>query len=174
MGPVSTTEQAPAEFHRQLPGLLPHLSRFAMALTRTRSAADDLVQAACELALSRIDQWSPDSRLDGWMFRIMQTMWWNELRAKKVRERHSDDEQARQLGIHHEDPERRLFLMRAEQQIFKLPDDLRIVLLVVCVEGFSYREAAETLAIPLGTVMSRLARARLLLMEQLGHSTFQT
>ena len=140
-----------------------------MVLTRSRGSADDLVQAACERALSRLDQWNPNSRLDSWLFRIMQTMWLNELRARKVRERHADDETARQSAIHPESPERRLDLIRAEQEILKLPDELRLVLVLACVEGFSYQETADTLAIPLGTVMSRLARARLQLMERLGH-----
>jgi RNA polymerase sigma-70 factor, ECF subfamily len=98
----------------------------------------------------------------------MQTMWLNELRARKVRERYAD-EAARQPVIHPENPERRLTLIRAQQEILKLPDDLRLVLILACVEGFSYQETADTLSIPLGTVMSRLARARLLLMERLGH-----
>jgi RNA polymerase sigma-70 factor, ECF subfamily len=162
------TQQAQEEFRRQLPGLLPRLSRFSMALTHSRSAADDLVQAACERALTRLDQWNPETRLDSWLFRIMQTMRLNELRARKVRERHADDE-ARVPLVHQENPERRLTLIRAQQEILKLPDDLRLVLILACVEGFSYQETADTLSIPLGTVMSRLARARLLLMERLGH-----
>jgi RNA polymerase sigma-70 factor, ECF subfamily len=169
MNSMSSTNHAPAEFHRQLPRLLPRLSRFGLALTRRRCASDDLVQAACELALSRLNQWDPDSRLDSWMFRIMQTMWWNEVRARKIRDRYNDNEQVELLGAHHDDPERRLFLIQAEQQILELPDELRTILVLVCVEGFSYREAAETLEIPLGTVMSRLARARLLLAEKLGN-----
>ena len=168
---MSSINQAPAEFHRQLPSVLPRLSRFGLALTRTPSAADDLVQAACERALSRINQWNPASRLDSWMFRIMQTMWWNEVRARKVRDRYS--EEAEQLGVQHDDPERRLFLIQAEQQILELSDELRVVLILVCVEGFSYREAAEALDIPVGTVMSRLARARLLLAERLGEERLE-
>jgi RNA polymerase sigma-70 factor (ECF subfamily) len=139
-----------------------------MVLTRSRPVADDLVQAACERALSRLDQWDSDSRLDSWIFRIMQTIWLNELRARKVRERHAEHE-AREPRFHSEDPERRLVLIRTEQEIQRLPDDLRLVLVLACVEGFSYQETADTLSIPLGTVMSRLARARLILMEQLGH-----
>jgi RNA polymerase sigma-70 factor (ECF subfamily) len=170
MAPASSIQQKQDEFHRQLPGLLPRLSRFSMMLTRSRAAADDLIQAACERALSRLDQWRSDSRLDSWLFRIMQTMWLNELRARKVRERHADEE-AREPRIHSENPERRLVLIRAQEEILKLPDDLRLVLVLTCVEGFSYQETADTLSIPLGTVMSRLARARLLLMERLGHQT---
>jgi RNA polymerase sigma-70 factor (ECF subfamily) len=168
MPPLLPIHQAQKEFHKQLPGLLPRLYRFALALTRSRSAADDLVQIGCERALSRLSQWSPDSRLDSWMFRIMQTMWLNEMRARKIRERYATDEAAQPSRIHPEDPERRLILIRAEEEILKLPDDLRLVLILACVEGFSYQETADTLSIPLGTVMSRLARARLLLMERLG------
>ena len=98
----------------------------------------------------------------------MQTMWWNEIRARKVRDRYSDNEKVGRRSVQHDGPERRLFLIQAEQQILGLPDELRTILVLVCVEGFSYREAAETLDIPLGTVMSRLARARLLLAERLG------
>jgi RNA polymerase sigma-70 factor, ECF subfamily len=164
----SSTERAEAEFRRQLPGILPRLSRFATGLTRDRSEADDVLQAACERALSRIDQWNPETRLDSWMFRIIQTIWWNELRARKVRELHLHREQAEQAKLDHAGPDAQLLLLRAEQEIFQLPEDLRVILLLVCVEQLSYREAAEVASIPIGTVMSRLARARLLLMERLG------
>jgi RNA polymerase sigma-70 factor, ECF subfamily len=164
----SSAKRADSELRRQLPGILPRLSRFAMGLTRDRSEADDVLQTACERALSRIDQWDPETRLDSWMFRIIQTIWWNELRARKVRELHVHREQAEQGKFDHARPEGQLLLVRAEQEIFQLPDDLRVVLLLVCVEQLSYREAAEVASIPIGTVMSRLARARLLLMERLG------
>jgi RNA polymerase sigma-70 factor (ECF subfamily) len=165
----SSTEQAEAEFRRQLPGILPRLSRFAMGLTRDRSEADDVLQTACERALSRIHQWNPETRLDSWMFRIIQTIWWNELRARKVRELHVHREQAEQAPPHGK-PEDQLLLLRAEQEIFRLPEALRVVLMLVCVEQLSYAEAAEVALVPIGTVMSRLARARLLLMKRLGFS----
>jgi len=168
MNVSSSTQRAEAEFRRQLPTILPRLNRFALALTRDRAEADDVLQAACERAFSRLDQWDPDTRLDSWMFRMIQTIWFNELRARKVREKHADSAQAGQLKVQHAEPEAQLLLVRAEQEIFRLPEELRIVLLLVCVEQFSYREAAEAAAIPIGTVMSRLARARLLLMQRLG------
>jgi RNA polymerase sigma-70 factor (ECF subfamily) len=164
----SSTERAEAEFRRQLPGILPRLSRFATGITRDPSEADDVLQAACERALSRINQWNPETRLDSWMFRIIQTIWFNELRARKVRELHVHREQSEQAKLDHEMPEAQLLLLRAEQEIFQLPDDLRLVLLLVCVEQLTYREAAEVVSVPIGTVMSRLARARLLLMDRLG------
>jgi len=159
---------AETEFRRQLPAILPRLSRFAMALTRDRSETDDLLQAACERALSRIDQWNPETRLDSWMFRIVQTIWWNELRARKVRELHVHREQVWQPKLNYGEADGQLLLVRAEQEIFRLPEPLRVVLLLVCVGELSYREAAEVASIPIGTVMSRLARARLLLMQRLG------
>jgi len=127
-----------------------------------------VLQTACERALSRIDQWNPETRLDSWMFRIVQTIWWNELRARKVRELHVHREQAEQATPPHGKPEEQLLLLRAEQEIFRLPEALRVVLMLVCVEQLSYAEAAEVTLVPIGTVMSRLARARLLLMERLG------
>ena len=163
----SSTQRAEAEFRRQLPTILPRLNRFALALTRDRAEADDVLQAACERAFSRLDQWDPDTRLDSWMFRMIQTIWFNELRARKVREKHADA-QAGQTKVQHAEPEGQLLLLRAEQEIFRLPEELRIVLMLVCVEQLSYREAAEAASIPIGTVMSRLARARLLLMQRLG------
>jgi len=102
------------------------------------------------------------------MFRMIQTIWFNELRARKVREKHADRAQADQAKAQHAEPEAQLLLVRAEQEIFRLPDELRIILMLVCVEQLSYREAAEAASIPIGTVMSRLARARMLLMRRLG------
>jgi len=148
--------------------ILPRLSRFALALTQAHAEADDVVQAACERAFTRLVQWDPDTRLDSWMFRIIQTIWWNELRARKVRENHVDREQAGQADVQHAEPEARLLLVRAEEEIFRLPEELRVVLMLVCVEQLSYREAAEAASVPIGTVMSRLARARMLLMQRLG------
>jgi RNA polymerase sigma-70 factor (ECF subfamily) len=160
-----------SEFRRQLGALLPRLSRFGMALTRSRSEADDLIQSACERALSRLEQWKPDTRLDSWMFRIMQTIWFNELRHRKVRAQHAQE------VLEGESPDKgdqvaetRMFLARVEKEIQRLSEEQRIVLMLVCVEGLTYREAAEAASIPIGTVMSRLAKARLTIMERIGDS----
>jgi RNA polymerase sigma-70 factor, ECF subfamily len=160
------------EFRRRLGGILPRLSRFALGLTRSRAEADDLVQTACERALARIDQWDSDTRLDSWMFRIMQSVWYNEIRARKVRERHSEEERENPepAGDGEQLAEMRVLLGRVEQEIFQLPEEQRIVLMLVCIEGMTYQEAADAASIPIGTVMSRLARARLRLMERLALS----
>jgi RNA polymerase sigma-70 factor (ECF subfamily) len=157
-------------FRREIAGILPRLSRFALMLTRSRPEADDLTQMACERALNHVGQWNPSTRLDSWMFRILQTVWYNELRSRKVRERHAQEEQATQdvaddgEGL----AETRVLLHRVEREINRLPDEQRVLLLLVCVEGLTYREAAEVTSTPIGTVMSRLSRARLTLMERLG------
>jgi len=163
------THEGDADFRKQLAALLPRLSRFGMALTRNRHDADDLLQMACERALNRADQWQPNTRLDGWMFRIMQTVWFNELRSRKVREGHAQAEQCQ--GEAADDGEQRaegrIMLQGVAEAVLELPEELRVVLMLVCVEGLTYREAAEAAAIPIGTVMSRLARARLTLMRGL-------
>ena len=157
------------DFRKQLSALLPRLGRFAFTLTRSRQDADDLVQMACERALRRVEQWRPDTRLDSWMFRIMQTIWYNELRSRKAQGRRDDSER-----LNHETAEdgqrladARLTLSQVEERIMQLPEEQRVVLLLVCVEGLTYREAADITSTPIGTVMSRLARARLNLMKGL-------
>lgn len=142
--------------------LLPRLRRFAYGLTGSRDEADDLVQSACERALSRLHQWRPGTRLDSWMYRILQTVWIDRLRSRRTRIE-AEPELLRRLagGDAQRELEARLDLARVRRLIAALPDEQRLVLVLVTVEGFSYKDAAETLGIPIGTVMSRLARARL-------------
>jgi RNA polymerase sigma-70 factor (ECF subfamily) len=159
---------------QQLKDVLPSLRRFARALARNKDDADDLVQMTCERALDRSEQWQEDTRLESWLFRIMQTVWLNELRSRKVRDRYQGDEQTR---IADGAPptadgavEAKMLLDRVENEIFQLPEHERVLLLLICVEGYSYKEAAEMLRVPIGTVMSRLSRARLNLMSRLDAS----
>lgn len=164
------SSSAERKFRERIGDLLPRLSRFGFALTRSRTDADDLIQMACERALSHLDQWDPETRLDSWIFRIMQTIWFNELRSRKVRERHAEGEMEEQEIAQdgEQSAELRVMLSRVEQEILRLPDKHRLVLLLVGVEGLTYNEAAEAASIPIGTVMSRLARARLTLLQRLG------
>ena len=149
-------------FRDQLSALLPRLRRFALGLTADADRADDLVQAGCERALARQQQWQPGTRLDSWMFKIMQNLWIDQLRARsdivdvepEEIERVPDRDWNR--GI-----EAKLTLEQVMQAMQKLPAQMRSVLALVCIEDLSYREAADTLGVPIGTVMSRLARARL-------------
>lgn len=155
-------------FKQELVRLLPRLWRFGLGLTGNAEACDDLVQATCERALTRYHQWKPGSRLDSWVFTIMQSIWKNELRAQSIRR-----------GAGFVDPESYVFYgkfplaedsayeLQVLEAVMALPETQRIALLLVYIEGYSYKEAATILEVPIGTVMSRLARARLRLAEVL-------
>ena len=141
--------------------LLPRLRAFARALAKSSDVADDLVQATCEKALRAVGSWTPGSRLDSWMFRIMQNHW-IDLKRRNRTETPVDGPDGLRLVA--EDGRRvteaRLTLGSVRGLIDEMPEEQRAVLVLVCVEELSYREAAEVLDIPIGTVMSRLARAR--------------
>lgn len=145
----------------QLVALLPRLRRFAHGLTGSIDEGDDLVQSACERALSRLDQWQQGTRLDSWMFRIVQTVWIDRVRRRREVAL-EPDEWERLPGIDGvQQAETRSELAAVRRLVGELPEEQRSVLLLVSVEGLSYREAAEVLDLPVGTVMSRLSRARL-------------
>jgi RNA polymerase sigma-70 factor (ECF subfamily) len=159
----------PSRFAEDLVALLPRLRRFALSLTRSANEADDLVQAACERALRARDQWTPGTRLDSWMFRIIRNLWIDAIRKRRTEGMaESIDETANVEG---EDGrqvvEMALTLSELNGAMNELPEEQRAVLLLVCSEERSYQEAAETLGIPIGTVMSRLARGRRTLAQSL-------
>ena len=150
--------------------LLPRLRRFAQALTRSPADADDLVQMAIERALRSRDQWQPGTRLDSWAYRIMRNLWIDTARARLRRaEREAPAEDAEQIGI---DPtsaiEASVDLARMMSAMDRLPDEQREVVALILIEGFGYREAAEMLGIPMGTVASRLVRGRTALLDLVG------
>ncbi len=155
--------------------LLPRLRAFARALTKSSGAADELVQATCEKALHAIDSWTPGSRLDSWMFRIMHNHWIDVKRQERPQAPIDGPEGLRLIA---EDGERaadaRLTLAAVAALIEEMPEDQRAVLVLVCVEELSYRETAELLEIPIGTVMSRLARARRALTHSMEHKATDT
>jgi RNA polymerase sigma-70 factor (ECF subfamily) len=139
--------------------LLPRMRRFARALTYNREDADDLVQVAAERALQRQEPFTEGTRLDSWIFRIMKNAWVDEVRSRIRRDglfapqeegEHVGDESA-------EAHQRRLAIDKA---MSLLSDDHRTVIALVLVDGLPYKEAAEVLEIPMGTLTSRLARAR--------------
>lgn len=150
------------DVRRQIVDLLPRLRRFSRALTGDSDRADDLVQEACLRALSRLDQWERGTRLDSWMYRIAQNIWFDRLRAAKVRGEAVEIDTA--LDITGEDGrdvmDSRLALGDVSRAMAALPAEQRAVVSLVCIEGLSYGEAAEIAGVPVGTVMSRLARAR--------------
>ncbi|HEY9163939.1 MAG TPA: RNA polymerase sigma factor [Magnetovibrio sp.] len=147
---------------QELVTILPRLRRFALGLTRNGAQADDLVQNACEKAITRIDQWEPGTRLDSWMFRIIQTTHIDQIRGQKRREAHLEvvSNQGESSFDGERAAEASMTLDAVRRAIYNLPDDQRAVIMLVSVEGLSYKEAAETLEIPMGTLTSRLVRAR--------------
>ena len=154
-------EQILSDLKQDMIDLLPRLRRFARTLTRSVTEADDLVQESCLRALSRQDQWDPNQPLDRWLFRIMRNTWVSEIRKRQVRfgEGQIPAEDATEL-VDIVTGEAAAVAGDLRQFIAQLPTELGSVLLAVSVEGYSYAEAAELLDIPVGTVMSRVHRAR--------------
>ena len=152
-----------ADLRDQIVAILPRLRRFCMALARGQDAGDDLCQAAVERALSRSEQFVQGTRLDSWMYRIAQNIHIDQGRRKQTRGPELDvDDMAGALsgdeGV--QIVEGRSDLARAQQAIAALPEEQRVLMALVVLDGMSYKEAAATLDIPVGTVMSRIARAR--------------
>jgi len=156
------------DLRQALTAVLPRLRRFGLALTGAASDADDLVQNTCERALKYADQLREMNRLDAWLYGIMRNLWFDEMRHRKVR-RHDDIDAA--SDVIGEDgqatADSRITLDAVRRVMSLLPTDHRTVLMLVCVDGLSYKEAAEVLGIPVGTIMSRLSRARQDLHERL-------
>ena len=153
-----------ADLHGMLPGMLPRLWAFALRISGDKHDAEDLVQRACVRALERPHQLRPDTSPLSWMFSILHSTWINELRARSVRSRSSmewDDSFLETVA----DPSARtpeINVMNGQivSAVERLPEAQRVVMLLVAVEGLTYNEAAQVLDVPIGTVMSRLARAR--------------
>jgi RNA polymerase sigma-70 factor (ECF subfamily) len=159
-------------FERDLLDLLPRLRRFARSLARDAADADDLCQTALERALKAEGQWQPGTRLDSWMYRIMRNCWIDESRARK---RRSETFVAEEAGatVGDDDARRieaRVDLGNVDKAMAALPDEQREVIALILVEGLAYKEAAEVLDLPMGTVTSRLARGRQALMTMLGEA----
>lgn len=150
--------------------LLPRLRGFARSLTGRQDTADDLVQQTCEKALRSLQGFAPGTRLDAWLFRIMRNSWIDTCRARReavALDDLADTEPALAGDDGRQVTEHRLHLAEVERAMNRLPEEQRSVLMLVCVEGMRYREVAEALDIPEGTVMSRLSRARLALAQAL-------
>lgn len=155
-------------FRAELVSLLPRLRRFGRAIARHREDADDLVQIAVERALLRRNQWQPGTQLLSWIFKIMNNAWIDEMRARARREQVFAHEQP---GEHANDSpiDGQLDALAVRRAIDQLNDEQRIAVGLVLVEGLPYKEAAAVLGVPVGTVTSRLARAREQLQATLSH-----
>ena len=157
------------QIREQMVALLPRLRRFARVQTNSMEDADDLVQSTVERALDKLHQWHPGTRLDSWMFRIMKNIRLNQLRRRTELTGSSQGVNDIRFSVDGVRCVEANLTLNAVRQVFaQLPEEQREVLYLVCVEGLRYKETAEVLSIPIGTVTSRLARARLELRQRLG------
>lgn len=158
------------DFNAKLIQLLPNLRRFALSLCRSRDVADDLVQQTCQKAITNRASFEPGTRFEAWLFRILRNTWIDVTRRRQAEGDKIDVEEMFD-GPNYDGEtaaESRLMLQRTFREIQTLPDEQREVLILVCIEELSYKEVADILDTPIGTVMSRLARARKKLSERLG------
>ena len=151
--------------------LMPDLRRFARSLTKSADAADDLVQAAYERVLNRQGGLDAIEQPASWMRCIIRNLWIDEKRSSRDR-LSAPLEAAEQVAV--EDTERavvaRSTLTRVRDVMATLPEEQQTAIMLVCVNGLSYAEAAAELDIPIGTLMSRLCRGRLELARRINWS----
>ena len=163
--PASTTSSL-QQVRQHIVALLPRLRRFGRAITRDASDADDLVQIAIERALLRYEQWRPEAPFHSWMFGIMRNAWIDEARARSRRgQMMAPEEAGLEVGDNASEAQQRL--LSVQKAMASLPDEQRLAVALVLIEGLSYKEAAEALDVPIGTLTSRLARGREALQKQL-------
>ena len=151
---------------------LPRLRRFCQAMAGNPADGDDLMQSTVEKALAHSDQFREGSRVDSWMYRIAQNLHIDRTRATRRRGTVVPVEDAFDLvgDDGRVTVESRSELAAAQRALDAVPDDQRAAFVLVVVEGLSYKEAAETLDVPIGTIMSRIARARGRIERVLGDS----
>jgi len=144
-----------------LAGELARLWRYGLVLSGNRDTAEDLVQATCVRALERSHQFQPGTRLDRWLISILHSIWLNEVRSRKVRQgKGLVDADAVLVFDGLRETETNILAGQVLREVQDLPEAHREAVYLVYVEGLTYREAADTLAVPIGTIMSRLAAAR--------------
>jgi RNA polymerase sigma-70 factor, ECF subfamily len=161
------TSAASQNIHEQIIALLPRLRRFARNLTRDPHDADDILQIALERALTRLDQWQREARLDGWMFKIVRNAWIDEVRSRGRRAKiFLAEETGADVGV--DTAASQVTAMSVQAAMLSLPEQQRMAVSLVLIEGLPYKEAAEVLDVPIGTLTSRLARGREALQALLG------
>jgi len=139
---------------------IPRLRRYARALTRDPVAADDLVQDALERAWSRLHLWRSGTNMRAWLFTILHNIHANQVRAASIRPQLTALADWETSGSQAPSQEDRIMVRSLAQSIDLLPEEQRVVLLLVGLEELTYEEASKVLDVPIGTVMSRLSRAR--------------
>ena len=155
------SSKARKQIEADLPKVFPRIWRYALTLTGRRDRADDLAQTACLRAFERVAQFEPGTQLDRWMFRITHNLWVSEIRKETVRRGGGlvSIEEA-EIVDPRKSAEDALAGREVLMAVMRLPEAQRQTVYLVYVEGYSYKDAAMILNVPLGTVMSRLATAR--------------
>jgi len=155
------SKKIPNQMHSDLKSIYPRLWRYCLILTASRDQADDLAQMAALRALEKADHFKEGTHFDRWLFKITQHLWINELRKQAVRIGGglSSIEEV-DLPDNKTNPEMNLFTRQVLLEVMALPEAQRSAVHLAYIEGYSYKEVAETLEIPVGTVMSRLSAAR--------------
>ena len=157
-----------SEFGRQVEQEIPRLRRYARALTRDRERADDLVQNCLMRALANEHRWQPGTNLRAWLLTVLHNLHVSDLRRSACEQSGREIAMARMMPAPRA-PDARLPLRDIERAIGELPEDQRHVLLLIGLEEMSYDQVAAILGRPVGTVRSRLSRARAALRKQLPH-----
>jgi RNA polymerase sigma-70 factor (ECF subfamily) len=158
---------APEEIGEQIVGILPRLRRFARSLSRNQHDADDLTQVVVERALRNRGQFRPGANIASWMFGIMKNAWIDDRRARGRRgEVALPEDSGEHPAVSPDDANASLWAV--SEAMGNLPEEQRLAVALVLVEGLSYKEAAEVLEVPIGTLTSRLARGRTALASALG------
>lgn len=170
------TNASRSEIKKRLVALLPKLRRFALSLTGNMDDAEDLLHATVEKALSKIDQLSDLDDLDKWMFRICRNNWVDEWRQRKVRGPSVDptDLPNEPSTDGAATAEQQIEIRQVSDALQELPEEQRMIVVLVIVEGHSYKEVSAMLDVPIGTVMSRLGRARAKLASHLKPPDIET
>ncbi|MEQ1514057.1 MAG: sigma-70 family RNA polymerase sigma factor [Lysobacteraceae bacterium] len=151
----------------ELVTLLPRLRRFSLSVTGNVQDGEDLLHSALERALRHESSWQRGTRLDSWMYRIIRNLWIDERRAKRNQDVSLEVAGDAVLEDSRDSAEHLLDLVQARRALLALPEEQRSVLCLIVLEGMTYQEAAATLDVPIGTVMSRLSRARAAMVKRM-------
>ena len=157
--PAMRTPEAVCD-HASIARELPYLRRFARALANDATTADDLVHDCVVKALENMEKFEPGTNLRAWLFTILRNCFISDIRRNKRHIGAADSPRWARGGVAAPNQESALILRRLQVELGNLPDDQRVVLALVVLEGMSYEQTAHMLDVPIGTVRSRLSRAR--------------